>query len=107
MPTRESCSVEEYIYGECTLPTCQEFDGERRETDFLDSITPDENGDDKVNSGGDNDEDHGVGDDDDDDDDSCSNNLVLGGISTFTLRTSVNMSLPVVYIQYGPPYHTT
>lgn len=52
MPTGKSCPVEEYIDGECSLPTCQEFDSETWDTNFLDSITPDRNG----------------GDDDDEDD---------------------------------------
>ena len=30
----------------------------------------------------------------------------LGGIFTSALRASVNMSLRVVYIGYGPPYRT-
>ena len=57
MPTSESCSVEEYINGESSLSTCQEFDNETWDTDFLDSITPDGNGDDE-----------GKDNDDDDDD---------------------------------------
>ena len=52
IPTSESCSVEEYVDGECSLTTCQEFDGETWEINFLNSITPDRNGDNEVNSGG-------------------------------------------------------
>ena len=55
MPKGESCPVKEYTDGECSLPTCQEFDSETWDTNFLDSITPDRNGDDEGNS--DNDED--------------------------------------------------
>ena len=57
LPTGESCPVEEYIDGECSLPTCQEFNSETWDTNFLDSIIPDRNGDDDDEVNSDNDED--------------------------------------------------